>query len=337
AAIAGNIEVARALLERGADTAAVDEEGLRAVDHAAQARRWPLVALLDPSYPLPVAGATDALDGEAGAGQDGAAQEEAGADEPDPREALREALRAGRCEHGNAVLARLLSPAELGELLLDEDAHPSVERIRWLLDRGADPEARVHGGHNAMTALLERGADAAPAIRLLLARAVPPSGPGGLARFMDACLRGPWRPRQPRHDRAAPGGRARARARGAPAGAARRLAGSARSRWPDAARRGPVQRPPRHRRVAGMARLAPARAPAAGDRPAGGGDRRRRGGGAQAGGFRLRRGYPRCPRLHRVAARRRRRPPRGGRTAARAQGRSATRRAHRRHPVVGSG
>ncbi|WP_140909788.1 ankyrin repeat domain-containing protein [Cognatiluteimonas lumbrici] len=190
AAIAGNIEVARALLERGADTAAVDEEGLRAVDHAAQARRWPLVALLDPSYPLPVAGATDALDGEAGDGQDGAAPEEAAADEPDPREALREALRAGRFEHGNAVLARLLSPAELGELLLDEDAQPSVERIRWLLDRSADPEARVHGGHNAMTALLERGPDAAPAIRLLLDRAVPPSGPGGLARFMDACLRG---------------------------------------------------------------------------------------------------------------------------------------------------
>src|SRR5690606_33868999 len=74
-------------------------------------------------------------------------------------------------------------------LLLD-DAVPAPERIAWLLDRGADPETRAFGGDNAMFALLARGADGAAAIPVLLDRAVPPSGVGGLARFLDACQRG---------------------------------------------------------------------------------------------------------------------------------------------------
>lgn len=184
AAIAGNIEVARALLERGADAALADAEGLRAVEHAAQAGRWPLVALLDPSYPLPVAGESDTdRDVDASTGTDPAEEE-------DPAALLRDALQAGRFDAESDALAARLSPAGLGALLLDADAQPSPERMRWLLDRGADPEARVHGGATAMTALLARGADAVDAIALLLGRAVSPSGTGGLARFLEACLRG---------------------------------------------------------------------------------------------------------------------------------------------------
>ena len=201
AAIAGNIEVARVLLDRGADADAVDAEGLRAVDHAARAGRWPLVALLDPSYPLPVAenaGVETDIDTDIDTGSESGSESgsEAGADPGpvaegrDPRELLAEALAAGRYDHDSEALARGLSPAELATLLLEAGTRPSPERIAWLLDFGADPEARVHGGETLMGALLAQGAEAAPAIQLLLDRAVSPAGSGGLARFLLACLRG---------------------------------------------------------------------------------------------------------------------------------------------------
>jgi len=176
AAIAGNIEVARALLDRGADAAAVDAEGVSVAEHAARTRHWSLVALLDPAYPVPAATSTD----------------EAGTPDDDrgPEARLRDVLQAGSPGPGNEALAAALSPAELGALLLDEDATVSLERIAWLLDHGADPEARAHGGDNVMTALLVRGAEAEAAIRLLLDRAVPPTGRAGFARFLAACVRG---------------------------------------------------------------------------------------------------------------------------------------------------
>jgi ankyrin repeat protein len=174
AALAGNVEVARALLDRGADPAAVDGEGLSPVAHAVQARHWAMVALLDPGFPLPstTAAEADTTDGDRG-----------------PEALLIDALRAGRFDQASAELACQLSPAALGALLLDEDATPSPERIGWLLDRGADAEVRAHGGDNALMALLARGGESVPAIEMLLARAAPPAGHAGLARFLDACVR----------------------------------------------------------------------------------------------------------------------------------------------------
>jgi ankyrin repeat protein len=46
-------ETVRALLALGADRALVGSDGKRALDHAAAAGRWHIVALLDPAYPLP--------------------------------------------------------------------------------------------------------------------------------------------------------------------------------------------------------------------------------------------------------------------------------------------
>src|SRR3546814_2174268 len=43
----------RRLLELGADANRADPAGKRAIDHAAAAGRWSLVAVLDPDYPLP--------------------------------------------------------------------------------------------------------------------------------------------------------------------------------------------------------------------------------------------------------------------------------------------
>ena len=121
----------RRLLELGADPQLEDSEGKRAVDHAAAAGRWSLVALLDPNYALP-----------------SSVQPEAGeAEVPDraPLSLLRDGLREGRYDNLDR-LAALLTPQELGGLLLDEGAPVSVERIDWLMAHDADPDVREESG-----------------------------------------------------------------------------------------------------------------------------------------------------------------------------------------------
>src|SRR5690606_20988557 len=169
----------RRLLELGADPQLADGDGKRPVDHAAAAGRWSLVALVDPEYALP-----------------SSVQPEAGAAEvPDraPLSLLRDGLREGAFERLDD-LVELLTPQELGGLLLDEDAPVTVERIDWLMARGADPDVRAGGadapGDTAMFTLLAKGAEETEALRALLRHNVSPAGAGGLARFLSACARG---------------------------------------------------------------------------------------------------------------------------------------------------
>lgn len=174
-----------ALLQRlrdlGVDGEQSDAEGKRAIDRAAEAGRWALVAALDPGYALP----SSVSDADAG---------DAPLVDRAPAALLRDGLSEGRSDL--AGLAQLLSPAELGAQLHDEDSANAPARIEWLLAHGADPEIRNGRGDSAMFTLLDRGAAALPALRALLARGVPPAGGGGLARFLGACSHG---------DAAAPG------------------------------------------------------------------------------------------------------------------------------------
>jgi ankyrin repeat protein len=165
----------RRLLELGADPDLVDRDGKRAIDLAAEAGRWALVATLDPAYPLPARVADDAH----------------AALPPDrtPLSLLREGLREPPFE-GLDTLLRLLSPAELGRLLVDADMPLSAARIEWLLARGADPDTRDGLADNAVFALLARGPAAMAALQALLRRGVSPAGGGGLARFLAACAAG---------------------------------------------------------------------------------------------------------------------------------------------------
>jgi ankyrin repeat protein len=159
------------LLGLGLDPGQADHDGKRAIEHAAAAGRWPLVAALDPAYALPVS-----VSGE---------QEAVLADRA-PAALLREGLGEGR-EHQLGTVAALLGPAELGALLHDGDGVVPPHQLEWLLARGAAPEVRDGAGRTPMAVLLGQGPAGLPSLRALLDRAVSPAGAGGLARFLAAC------------------------------------------------------------------------------------------------------------------------------------------------------
>jgi ankyrin repeat protein len=170
----------RALLDLGLDPAHGDADGRRAIDHAAAAGRWALVAAIDETYLLPASVGPVA------------------ADEPPPPDRppialLRDALYAGSGLHAaNAAqcerLLPLVSAAELGALLRDGDSPATPAVIDWLLGRGADPDVRDAACDTPMFAWLAQGPAALPALQALLRRGVSPAGAGGLARFLAACV-----------------------------------------------------------------------------------------------------------------------------------------------------
>src|SRR5688572_17943231 len=162
------------LLALGLDPDARDFDDKRAIDRAAEAGRWALVAALDRAYPLPSA-VSDAADAHDASLPDRA-----------PAALLREGLHERRgAELGG--LAHLLSSVELGALLHDEAPAPSAEQVERLLGWGADPGVRDAHGDTPLFALLARGPTALPALQALLRRGVSPAGAGGLGRFLAAC------------------------------------------------------------------------------------------------------------------------------------------------------
>lgn len=169
----------RALLDLGLDREHADDDGRRAVDYAAAAGRWALVAAIDSDYGLPAS--------------------VGGADEPDapppdrpPLDLLREALDAGDGEAASRW-ATLVDPADLAGLLREGTPHngaapASPARIDWLLRHGANPDVRDAAGDTPLFAWLAQGPSAAPAVQTLLRRGVSPAGAGGLARFLAGCV-----------------------------------------------------------------------------------------------------------------------------------------------------
>lgn len=162
----------RALLALGIDRESRDAAGRRPVDHAVGGGRWPLVAVLDPDYPLP-----------AGIGE---------ADDARPRvparERLRDALRARDFTAAKAVLDAEDAPSLLTRsmLLLEFADDSGVDAFEWLLKVGANIEDRVSGMDTVGLLLLDRGLDAEPGLRVALARGQTPQGAGALARWLFA-------------------------------------------------------------------------------------------------------------------------------------------------------
>lgn len=121
-------EVVRALLALGAEPKSPGSNGRSALDYAAAAGRWDLVALLDPETPLPANLSIDALPD--------------GADTPAH---LLDALRFGHWAVVSTFTQRVREwpPSQLAQLYLDLAGAGQGAARRWLLDHALDPEARL--------------------------------------------------------------------------------------------------------------------------------------------------------------------------------------------------
>ena len=164
-------------LEIAADLA--DAHGRRAVDMAAAAGRWAVVAALDAAYPLPAA-VSEQL------GSSEASSEPLPLPDRPPRDLLREALGFGNTQ-GMQALARLCSAAELGALLHEPAVLQQPDSVLWLLEQGADVEVANAAGDLPAFVLLDMGAAGLPVLQLLVQHGVSLAGRGGLARWLLAC------------------------------------------------------------------------------------------------------------------------------------------------------
>lgn len=165
-----NAQCVRALLALGLDPRAKSRDGRSALDHAAHAGRWDLVALLDPSTPLP---SSHAL----------AAQPEPGADTPAH---LLDALRFGHwaVASGFAGRARGWPVSELAALYLDLANGEHAQARCWLLEHGMGAEAKLDDGTRLFDALVDRLPKSVDALRQLLDAGATPAGAGVFARAL---------------------------------------------------------------------------------------------------------------------------------------------------------
>ncbi len=170
-------EFLRHLIALGVNPEQRDRDGRRAVEHALGAGRWPLVAVLDPSYPLPASVV------------EGLSQ---GHFEKTPRELLREALLADRGESAQAMLRLGAGPDAdgLASLLLEFAGEGDLPHFEWLLRHGASADVLVDGEDSALFHLLGRGGHAMAVLQRLLERGQAVGGRGGLARWLLACAEG---------------------------------------------------------------------------------------------------------------------------------------------------
>ncbi|WP_266156530.1 ankyrin repeat domain-containing protein [Dyella silvatica] len=181
-------ETVRALIALGAEPKATGSNGRSALDHAAAAGRWDLVALLDPETPLPANLSLDALP--------------EGADTPAH---LLDALRFGHWAIASTFVHRVRDwpQAQLAQLYLDLSASGLSMARRWLLDHALDPEARLQAqliddaetseaaehalaplGRRLFDALLQQLPASTEAIDDLLQAGASPAGAGLLAQAL---------------------------------------------------------------------------------------------------------------------------------------------------------
>jgi hypothetical protein len=179
-------ETVRALLALGAEPKAPGSDGRSALDHAAAAGRWDLVALLDPDTPLPASLSQDLL--------------AEGADTPAH---LLDALRFGHWAivSGFAERVREWPQPQLAQLYLDLATPGLAAGRRWLLDHGLDAEARFEApriddaettdaptlpplGRRLFDALLQQLPNSTEALDDLLQAGASPAGAGLLAQAL---------------------------------------------------------------------------------------------------------------------------------------------------------
>lgn len=168
--IHADTDTVRILLDLGADPRAAGKDGRSALDHAASAGRWNLVALLDPNTPLPASHCDDLAP-------------EVGADRP---EHLLNALRFGHwaAVSGFRQLIKQWPEATRIELYLQllEPGHANARR--WLFENGLDPAARREDGLHLAGAVLDHLPESLEALDELLKMGQGIAGRGLLAHAM---------------------------------------------------------------------------------------------------------------------------------------------------------
>ncbi|MEZ5460208.1 ankyrin repeat domain-containing protein [Dokdonella sp.] len=172
---AGNEETVRALLAIGADRGIVAADGRRAVDHAAASGRWPIVSLLDPSFPLPSSMAAEPIL------------------DDDNSSHLLDALRFGHWSVADELrdFTRSRPAAELARLYLGliEPAHAQARD--WICNIGLPADVRLETGKLLTDALLEGLPGTCDALTQLEQRGFPIGGASLLARVLSVAPPGP--------------------------------------------------------------------------------------------------------------------------------------------------
>lgn len=164
-------DTVRALLALGADRSLAGADGKRALDHAAAAGRWHIVALLDPAYPLPSSLVSQMAPAQA-----------ANTDH------LLDALRFGHWNVAAEFIGALDGwPATaLADLYLDLADDEHVAARDWLLNHGLAIGGPCSDGGILLDGLVVQLPGAAAALDQLLARGAPVGGAGLVARVL-AC------------------------------------------------------------------------------------------------------------------------------------------------------
>lgn len=174
-------EFVERLLALGASRDTATSEGKRAVDFAAAAGRWSIVALLDPDYVLPASVDTSATP--------------AAVSREDSPAHLLDALRFGHwqiAEHF-ADVQRAWPMAQRAQLFVDLAAHSDPAARAWLLDHGLDANARLAGGATLAAALLMQLPTSLTALREAIDAGAQVTGVGMLDPVFDALVRHPER------------------------------------------------------------------------------------------------------------------------------------------------
>ena len=174
-----NLDTVRALLILGADTALQGRDGRRAVDNAAMAGRWDLVAALDPTFPLP-AHVADIVRGTPLPGADSPAH-------------LLDALRFGHWNiaEGFRGALRQWSAADKAEILhsLGEDEDQAARA--WLLAHGVAAEVALADGVRVLDAWLTRLPHTLGACQQLLQSGASAGGGGKMRQVLEAARETP--------------------------------------------------------------------------------------------------------------------------------------------------
>ena len=169
------------LLALGASAQTQTPDGKRAVDFAAAAGRWSIVALLDPDYALPANVEASAVP--------------SAASSPDSPAHLLDALRFGHWHIADnfADVQHGWPMAQRAQLFIDLAAHGDPAARLWLLDHGLDANARLPGGATLVSILLVQLPSSLTALREVLDAGAQTAGVGLLDPVLDALVRHPER------------------------------------------------------------------------------------------------------------------------------------------------